>query len=178
MKTIYRLLGLVLIGLAVSNPVHAAIRPREVRGDGNLKLLNLHLKEEAQIRYLNPNGSVIKQGVDQAMRLLRCRMTSQTHIIPLKLLELVDHLQDHFGAAEVQVVSGYRSPSLNENLRKSGHKVAKMSRHMRGEAMDIRIPGVPTKTLRDYAASLKVGGVGFYPEDGFVHVDIGPVRYW
>jgi uncharacterized protein YcbK (DUF882 family) len=45
-------------------------------------------------------------------------------------------------------------------------------------AMDIALPGVSTKHLRDAALSLKLGGVGFYPRDGFVHVDCGPVRHW
>jgi uncharacterized protein YcbK (DUF882 family) len=28
------------------------------------------------------------------------------------------------------------------------------------------------------AAALRGGGVGYYPRHGFVHVDVGPVRYW
>jgi uncharacterized protein YcbK (DUF882 family) len=47
-----------------------------------------------------------------------------------------------------------------------------------GKAIDIRVPGVPLKTLHRAAVSLKGGGVGFYPEPNFVHVDVGRVRYW
>jgi uncharacterized protein YcbK (DUF882 family) len=28
------------------------------------------------------------------------------------------------------------------------------------------------------AAGQKGGGVGFYPESDFVHIDVGTVRYW
>ena len=49
---------------------------------------------------------------------------------------------------------------------------------MVGKAMDIRVPGVKLDHLRAAAASLKLGGVGFYPSSNFVHVDTGRVRYW
>lgn len=49
---------------------------------------------------------------------------------------------------------------------------------MQGEAIDIRIPGVPVSKLRDLALSLHRGGVGYYPRSGFVHVDVGRVRRW
>jgi uncharacterized protein YcbK (DUF882 family) len=49
---------------------------------------------------------------------------------------------------------------------------------MVGQAIDIRVPGVTLDHLRDAAKSLKIGGVGFYPDLNFVHVDVGRVRYW
>jgi uncharacterized protein YcbK (DUF882 family) len=56
--------------------------------------------------------------------------------------------------------------------------VAKNSLHMQAHAIDIRIPGVSTLTLRDAALALHEGGVGYYPRSGFVHVDTGRVRTW
>ena len=32
--------------------------------------------------------------------------------------------------------------------------------------------------IRQAARALNMGGVGFYPRSGFVHLDTGPVRYW
>ena len=49
---------------------------------------------------------------------------------------------------------------------------------MLGHATDIAIPGVGLDRLRAAATSLKSGGVGFYPKDGFVHVDNARVRTW
>jgi uncharacterized protein YcbK (DUF882 family) len=49
---------------------------------------------------------------------------------------------------------------------------------MEGEAIDIRISGIPTSELRDAALALQRGGVDFYPKSSFVHVDVGRVRRW
>jgi uncharacterized protein YcbK (DUF882 family) len=49
---------------------------------------------------------------------------------------------------------------------------------LEGEAIDIRIPGIPASELRDAALALHLGGVGFYPKSEFVHVDVGRVRQW
>ena len=78
-----------------------------------------------------------------------------------------------------QVISGYRSPQTNETLRTTrGGGVARRSLHMDGQAIDVRLPGVPLADLRDAALSLGLGGVGFYPRDQFVHLDTGRVRNW
>jgi uncharacterized protein YcbK (DUF882 family) len=79
------------------------------------------------------------------------------------------------------IISGYRSPETNAMLReRGGHAtgVASHSLHMVGQAIDIRVPGVKLQDLRNAAKSLKIGGVGFYPDLNFVHVDVGRVRYW
>jgi uncharacterized protein YcbK (DUF882 family) len=45
-------------------------------------------------------------------------------------------------------------------------------------AIDIRVPGRPLRAVRDAAKTLQSGGVGYYPDSNFVHVDVGRVRYW
>jgi uncharacterized protein YcbK (DUF882 family) len=40
------------------------------------------------------------------------------------------------------------------------------------------VPGIGLDKLRAAALSLGGGGVGYYPRDGFVHVDTGPRRHW
>ncbi len=63
-------------------------------------------------------------------------------------------------------------------LREKSAGVAASSLHMVGKAIDIRLADVPLAALRAAALGLKAGGVGFYPESDFVHVDTGRVRMW
>jgi uncharacterized protein YcbK (DUF882 family) len=76
------------------------------------------------------------------------------------------------------VISAYRSPETNEMLRKRSSGVAKNSYHVRGQAIDVRLADVSTDKLRDVALNLKRGGVGYYKNSDFVHVDTGPIRRW
>jgi uncharacterized protein YcbK (DUF882 family) len=78
----------------------------------------------------------------------------------------------------VEVLSAFRSPETNAWLASVSRGVARDSQHMNGNAMDIRFPGVPVFKIRQAARSLQMGGVGFYPRSGFVHLDTGPLRYW
>ncbi len=80
--------------------------------------------------------------------------------------------------AAFEVISGYRSPATNEKLQRAGGGVATHSLHLEGRAIDIRLADVRLPDLRDAATSLRAGGVGFYPQSQFVHLDTGRVRRW
>ena len=73
---------------------------------------------------------------------------------------------------------GYRSPQTNAALRRHSSGVAEHSLHLQGRAIDVRLPGFPTRKLRELALGMGRGGVGFYPQPDFVHLDNGRVRYW
>jgi uncharacterized protein YcbK (DUF882 family) len=76
------------------------------------------------------------------------------------------------------VISGYRSFSTNAALYRSNSGVARHSLHVDGKAVDIRVPGRDLPLLRRVALVLRGGGVGYYPQSDFVHVDVGRVRTW
>jgi len=79
----------------------------------------------------------------------------------------------------IQILSGYRTKETNDALRESGTtNAAEHSQHIEANALDLRVPGIPTVELRDAALSLGAGGVGYYPKGQFIHVDTGPVREW
>ena len=78
----------------------------------------------------------------------------------------------------IEIVSGYRSHKTNTRLRKRNSRVARNSFHTKGRAMDLRMPSVNLRDLRDAARSERIGGVGYYTRSRFVHFDTGPVRYW
>jgi uncharacterized protein YcbK (DUF882 family) len=79
----------------------------------------------------------------------------------------------------IEVLCGYRTKETNDELRESGlTNAAEHSQHIEASAIDLRVPSVPAKTLRNAALSLQAGGVGYYPKSQFIHVDAGPVRKW
>ena len=63
-------------------------------------------------------------------------------------------------------------------LRNTSSGVASNSQHLHGKAIDVRLRGLDTRALRDTALQLSRGGVGYYAQSDFVHVDTGRVRYW
>lgn len=153
-------------------------RAQGLGGDGSVTLYHQWTGETLEVRYRDARGAYLPAAMAKIKRFMRCRLTGMEIEIPAKLIEIIDALQDRHGGRTVTVICGYRSPELNGALSSDSGGVAKQSLHMRGLAADIKIDGVRTSALRDSAKALRAGGVGYYPSDGFVHVDTGSVRYW
>ncbi len=147
-------------------------------GDGHLKIYNTHTKKTISIIYRDSQGVYDDEALKELDGLLACHYDKKQTEMSLKLIELVDYIQDHFAASEIQVISAFRSPEYNRRLRRRSRNVGKKSFHMYGRAMDIILPGVSSQKLRNFALSLKSGGVGYYGPGNFVHIDTGPVRRW
>ncbi|MDO8804121.1 MAG: DUF882 domain-containing protein [Elusimicrobiota bacterium] len=152
--------------------------PQNFGGDGTLKLYHEWNKEALEIRYRDELGRYLPEAMQKIKRFFRCRLTGRETDAPAKLIELLDAIQERHGGRTLIIVCGYRSSELNGALASGSDGVAKHSLHLKGWAADIKIDGVRTSALRDTAKNLRAGGVGYYPSDGFVHVDVGGVRYW
>lgn len=127
------------------------------------------------------NGRYRADGLAELDHAMRDWRTGATRTMDPKLLDLLVRVRDRLDVAPhkaLKLVSGYRSPKTNGRMHARSHGVASKSQHMLGKATDIAIPGVPLHRLRDAALSMRGGGVGYYPHDGFVHVDTGAVRHW
>ncbi len=99
--------------------------------------------------------------------------------IDVDLINFMYEINLHVGLdKEFSIISGYRSQSTNNKLRRTMSGVAKDSYHMKGKAVDIYVPGVKLRKLKDIAVGLGQGGVGYYPNSNFIHIDVGPVRSW
>ncbi len=150
--------------------------PRQ--GERRLAFYNLHTGERTAATYW-ADGSYLTDGLSEINHLLRDFRTGEVRAIDRRLLDLLYALQDTLDTRDpFHVISGYRSPKTNASLASTGRGVAKQSLHMRGMAVDIRLPGQRLGDLRDAAKALRGGGVGYYAGSNFVHVDIGRVRYW
>ena len=143
--------------------------------------MHTHTREKMSIAYAL-NGQYQADALAKLNHLLRDFRTNEKKPIDPKLFDLLHELSATLGTdAPFHIISGYRSPVTNSMLRQRGGShtgVATQSLHMVGKAIDIRLPDVKLKNLREAAASLKRGGVGYYPSSNFVHVDTGRVRYW
>ncbi len=111
-------------------------------------------------------------------RFLRDRTTWEEHAIAAPCLRVVRAMATMYSARRVEFISGYRSSKFNEHLRKKGRHVAQRSQHVLGNAVDFRLVGVPVQDVLRHLRGTHNGGVGFYPQSGFIHVDAGPRRRW
>jgi len=143
-----------------------------------LNLVNENSGETLVVTYWS-NGTYRRDALDQLNHFLRdTRENVQTEMDPL-LFAVLWHTATVVGyGGPIDVLSAFRSPTTNAWLASVSRGVASDSQHMNGNAMDVRFPGVPVFKIRQAAGSLNMGGVGFYPRSGFVHLDTGPVRYW
>ena len=144
----------------------------------SLEFLNLHTGERLHTTYWHGGryDSGARAEIDQVLRDFR---TGDVKPIDARLLDLLHALRRRLGTdAPFHVISGYRSPATNAMLSANSGGVARKSLHMRGMAIDIRLPGRELNELRSAARSLQRGGVGYYPRSDFVHVDTGRVRFW
>ena len=139
---------------------------------------NLHTGEELESCYFDGRDYVANE-LSRIDNICRDFRRNEVHEMDKYLFDQISLIQSELGVeAEVQIISGYRSPATNAALRSKSSGVAKKSYHMLGQAIDFRLDGVNLKKVRDAAIELKAGGVGYYPRSNFVHIDTGPVRHW
>jgi uncharacterized protein YcbK (DUF882 family) len=147
-------------------------------------LVQTHTDERVLVDAESPSGARFDA-------LLADRVTGAQTALDPRLLDLLRHLvvaHVKDGALpRIELVSGFRSPKLNEMLRKKGHHVASHSQHSLGHACDFRIVedgaerGVdPRELARAIRAAGWTGGIGTYvtKDDWFVHADVGALRSW
>lgn len=143
-----------------------------------LSLFNTHTRESLEVVYWR-DGQYDEKAMTQFYLLLRDHRQNEAAVIDCKLFDQLWELQQRCGGDGVfEIISGYRSPTTNNKLRKKSSGVAKKSYHMKGRAIDIRLRGTHLKKLRRAALAMKAGGVGYYPSSDFIHLDTGPVRNW
>lgn len=165
--------SLVALALGPSAARGAALAPRRLR------LRNAHTGERLDVTYFD--GGLLPGPMGELDRFLRDFRTGEQHPIDPGVLDVAWGLGQAAGRAdgEMEIVSGYRSRRTNEMLRgRVDSGVASHSLHLVGRALDLRLPGVPTRHLRDLAVAMGRGGVGFYAASDFLHVDTGRPRRW
>ncbi len=137
-----------------------------------IQLYNIHTRKTLVIQPGRiPAPSVLN-------RFLRCSKDRKYTLMDPRLIVAAVGAAAAFGMEQVNIVSAFRTQRLNRALAAEGHNVALRSRHINGQALDLRIPHVSVEELCQYFRNLRLGGVGCYPGSNFVHIDVGPVRTW
>ena len=147
--------------------------------ESRLRLYHTHTGEHLDVVYRR-GTEYLTEALARVDQFLRDHRTGDVHHYDPHLLDLLSDLEGSVGRplAEIYIICGYRTPWSNEFLRTHTSGVANNSLHMQAEAIDIRLPGTKTSTLRDAALALHRGGVGYYAKSDFVHVDLGRIRRW
>jgi uncharacterized protein YcbK (DUF882 family) len=176
-----RALSIILFALCfftatISRP---AVTPVASIPEYRLRLFHTHTGERLDIVYRR-GDSYVPEALTRLNQYLRDHRTGAVPAYDPRVFDLLHDLSAKLGrpSGEIDIVCGYRSPWSNEFLRTHGHGVAVHSLHMQAMAIDIRLPGVESSTVRDAALALHRGGVGYYAKSDFVHVDVGRVRRW
>jgi len=165
----------LLLGFTPAAPAIARTRRAGVR---RLAFYNLHTHEKIDVEYF-ADGKYISEGVQALDHFMRDVRDGRKFRMNRDLYDVLYDLHTRLRTNQpFHLISGYRSPDTNAWLRSIGRGVAKRSLHMRGLACDVRLPGRGTRDLWRAARAMRRGGVGLYTRSNFVHVDIGPVRYW
>jgi len=147
--------------------------PKKLSRYAPVELYQINTKETLMLRFQDDRGRPVKGWQKRFDRFMRCHQTGTVHKMDTRLAHMLYQTGRHYEGRRLEVVSGYRHPSVARNPR---------SPHKQGLACDFRIAGIPNTALRDWVRkTFDHAGVGYYPNSVFVHMDNrknGPSAFW
>ena len=173
----------VLMALAAALALAAAAAAQTVitaapEPERTLSFHSTHNGERLRVVYRR-GENYLRPALDDIKHVLRDPFTNEEVAIDPALLDfLYDLLQKVGFRGEVEVVCGYRCVETNTRLHNQSGGVVLGSQHIKGRALDFRLPGIDTKKAYETARAMKRGGTGYYKASDFIHIDTGPVRSW
>jgi len=170
-----RLLLSIIAGIAVL-PGMVRAAPVSQPGPARLKLTNPHTGEVFDGPYRDDDGPIPSAMADLAV-FLRDFHSGEIIAMDVGVLDFLAAVMSASGQTEAQVLSAYRSRATNEMLARTTFGVAENSQHIFGRALDVHF-GAKLAEAMQAARAMQRGGVGWYPQSGFIHIDSGPVRNW
>lgn len=147
-------------------------------GDGRIHIKNEQNGREAKVQLLDSKGMLDEDALLEIDAVFNFPHNPKGEHISLRLLFFLDHFSDIVAPGKmIHLVSGFRSPTYNEKLKKAGGNVAKTSTHIDSMAIDFFIEGVDGKVLWETIRRENCCGVGHYG-GRVVHLDSGKPRFW
>ena len=166
---------LFLLSAALAMPEAAPAAP-VLPGARRLKLLNAHTGETFNGPYRDEAGPIAAAMADLSV-FLRDFHSGETIDYDIGVVDFLASVMAAVGAGEATVLSAYRTRATNEMLARTTFGVADNSQHIYGRALDIYLPA-RLDVAMETARAMQRGGVGWYPQSHFIHLDTGPVRNW
>lgn len=166
---------LSLLSAALAAPVTARAEP-VLPTLRRLKLVNAHTGETFNGPYRD-DGGPIAGAMEELSTFLRDHYSGETIDYDVGVLDFLAGVMEAVGATQATVLSAYRTRATNEMLARTTFGVADNSQHIYGRALDIYLPA-RLDVAMETARAMDRGGVGWYPDSHFIHLDTGPVRNW
>ncbi len=179
MSAFARAVLLPCLGVAAAVMLFAPERAVSI-DERRLSFYHTHTDERLDVVYAR-GGEYLDEGLKEIAAFLADFRTDDHRPMDPELLDFLYDLREAVGSGETyEVISAYRSPQTNEMLRQrsSSSGVATQSQHMVGKAIDVRLRGVALDKLHNTAIEMQRGGVGYYPDSNFIHLDTARVRRW
>jgi uncharacterized protein YcbK (DUF882 family) len=123
----------------------------------------LNTEERIELAPVRDDGGWSDEDLERASHALRDPRNGQERNIDARVFDLAYRVQVHFQAKALRVVSCYRRG---------------VSKHGKGRAIDIVVPGARDEEVARFARTFGFVGVGLYPRSGFVHIDTRPRSYF
>ncbi len=169
-------IGCAALASMAATPALASVP--HVKSIRSLAFHNLHTDERLRVNYWH-NGKYDRLACSKIDHILRDHYSGDAFPMDVRLFDLLHDTQTKLGYdGNIEIISGYRSPKTNMILARNSDGVAKHSYHTKGMAIDVRMQGVSLPHLHNVALNMHRGGVGYYPDSEFVHMDVGPIRRW
>lgn len=175
---------------SITRPAHTSFLPADsktpplladhsrLNSHRSLTVQNPHTGDKLSLTYFE-QGRYISDALNEISILLRDYRTGDVHPIDPELLDQLHDLKQMLGIYQpFDVICGYRSPLTNARLHAEHSGVANNSFHMHGRAVDIRVERFDLRRIHNAALAMHRGGVGYYPESNFIHLDTGSFRTW
>ncbi len=145
-----------------------------------LNLFSTHIQKSFHPKIFTNSGNYDVMGLFEVDKAMMDYHAYQITRIDLRLVNLLYHINSYIGFnRKINILSGYRSAQTNAYLRKHTYGVAKHSYHIKAMAVDVHIDGMRLSRAKDIIRGINhTGGVGYYPNSGFIHTDVGPKRNW
>ncbi|WP_375690736.1 YcbK family protein [Pseudooceanicola sp. LIPI14-2-Ac024] len=152
-----------------------------LRGSGDIRRLKMYSARTGEkidmIYWIE--GEYVRDAVEEVTYFMRDWRNNQIKGIDMRTMDIMCAAHNLMDCSEpYMLISGYRSPETNSMLRSRSSGVAKNSRHLVGQAADLRLTTRSVSQMAKAASACRAGGVGRYTRSDFVHMDCGPVRTW